>query len=228
MAKATEEQLNNPLHGVKQKDILEYLVEHLGWEKMAEETNLNCFKNRPTIKSSLRFIRKTEWARIKVQNLYLDSLEPVLHPSVNKLWQEFIDSNPNYAEKDFDDSFHLGQSDKEAKEILKSIDLGNKTANLVNLSWFESQAEELPYEGQLNILCNWYDHAQMIIESVALEKTTFEKLQDSDGQKLGLADNPAWKEKLWESLKEELDEIGIEAKPDLPLLIEHFKVLYRA
>jgi len=64
-------QPNNPLHGVKLITILERLVERYGWEKLAEEININCFKNDPSIKSSLKFLRKTQWARDKVEQLYL-------------------------------------------------------------------------------------------------------------------------------------------------------------
>lgn len=62
---------NDPLHGVKLADILETLVEQQGWEKMAKEVNINCFKNDPSIKSSLTFLRKTPWAREQVEKLYL-------------------------------------------------------------------------------------------------------------------------------------------------------------
>ncbi len=66
------EQPNNPLHGVKLADILEALVEHYGWERLAMKININCFKDNPSIKSSLTFLRKTPWARTKVELLYLD------------------------------------------------------------------------------------------------------------------------------------------------------------
>ena len=66
------EQPNNPLHGVKLADILEVLVEHYGWEGMAAKVNVNCFKSDPSIKSSLTFLRKTPWARDKVEALYLE------------------------------------------------------------------------------------------------------------------------------------------------------------
>ncbi|NCP83656.1 MAG: DUF2132 domain-containing protein [Bacteroidetes bacterium] len=67
-----KEQANNPLHGVKLATILEVLVEHYGWERLAMRININCFKNDPSIKSSLTFLRKTQWARDKVERLYLD------------------------------------------------------------------------------------------------------------------------------------------------------------
>ncbi len=67
-----KEQPNNPLHGVKLITILELLVEQYGWEKLAIKININCFKNDPSIKSSLKFLRKTQWARDKVEQLYLD------------------------------------------------------------------------------------------------------------------------------------------------------------
>lgn len=66
------EQPNNPMHGVKLITILELLVEQYGWEKLAMKININCFKNDPSIKSSLKFLRKTQWARDKVEQLYLD------------------------------------------------------------------------------------------------------------------------------------------------------------
>jgi uncharacterized protein (DUF2132 family) len=67
-----KEQANNPLHGVKLITILELLVEHYGWERLAMKININCFKSNPSIKSSLKFLRKTQWARDKVEQLYLD------------------------------------------------------------------------------------------------------------------------------------------------------------
>ena len=72
---ATEEQLNNPLHGVKLAQILERLVEHYGWEYLGERVNIRCFIYNPTMKSSLGFLRKTQWAREHVEDVYLDMLE---------------------------------------------------------------------------------------------------------------------------------------------------------
>ena len=66
------EQPNNPMHGVKLITILELLLEHYDWEGLAMKININCFKNDPSIKSSLKFLRKTQWARDKVEQLYLD------------------------------------------------------------------------------------------------------------------------------------------------------------
>lgn len=62
---------NNPLHGIKLEDILNYLVERFGWEELAKRININCFKSNPSVKSSLTFLRKTSWARQKVETLYL-------------------------------------------------------------------------------------------------------------------------------------------------------------
>ncbi len=66
-------QPNNPLHGVKLVDILEQLTEKYTWEELADRININCFKSNPTIKSSLKFLRRTPWARTKVEQLYLKS-----------------------------------------------------------------------------------------------------------------------------------------------------------
>ncbi|MGB5435077.1 MAG: VF530 family protein [Maribacter sp.] len=68
------EQQNNPLHGVKLVDILEYLTQTYTWEELANQVNINCFKSNPSIKSSLVFLRRTPWAREKVERLYLHSI----------------------------------------------------------------------------------------------------------------------------------------------------------
>ncbi|MBP6385599.1 MAG: DUF2132 domain-containing protein [Pseudarcicella sp.] len=70
-----EIQENNPLHGVTLEKILIHLVENNGWQKMAELVPINCFSNNPSIKSSLAFLRKTPWARTKVENMYIFSLK---------------------------------------------------------------------------------------------------------------------------------------------------------
>lgn len=67
-------QPNNPLHGVKLVDILEFLVEKYGWEELSERIPIRCFTYDPSIKSSLTFLRKTQWARDKVEQLYLRSI----------------------------------------------------------------------------------------------------------------------------------------------------------
>ncbi len=68
------QQPNNQLHGVELADILEFLVNRYGWEEMGKRINIKCFTQDPSIKSSLKFLRKTPWARTKVEQLYLDSL----------------------------------------------------------------------------------------------------------------------------------------------------------
>lgn len=70
----TMEQKNNPLHGKKLEDILTELHARYGWEGLAIRININCFKENPSIKSSLKFLRRTPWAREKVEALYLHSM----------------------------------------------------------------------------------------------------------------------------------------------------------
>jgi uncharacterized protein (DUF2132 family) len=65
---------NDPLHGKTLKAILEHLVERYGWDGLAKRIDVNCFKNDPSISSSLVFLRKTPWAREKVDLLYLDAI----------------------------------------------------------------------------------------------------------------------------------------------------------
>lgn len=65
------QQVNNPLHGVTLEDILNILVQAYGWGQLAQFVNINCFKSNPSIKSSLTFLRKTPWARTKVEEIYI-------------------------------------------------------------------------------------------------------------------------------------------------------------
>jgi len=75
--KQPNSQPNNPLHGVKLADILEFLVKEWGWKEMGRIINIRCFKNDPSIKSSLKFLRKTEWARTEVEEFYLYTLDKI-------------------------------------------------------------------------------------------------------------------------------------------------------
>lgn len=68
-------QPNNPLHGIKLVDMLNHLVGTYSWEELAAKININCFKSNPSIKSSLKFLRRTPWAREKVEQLYLKSIQ---------------------------------------------------------------------------------------------------------------------------------------------------------
>jgi uncharacterized protein (DUF2132 family) len=66
---------NDPLHGITLKAILEYLVHKYGWEELGDTIRINCFTDNPSINSSLKFLRKTEWARKKVEAFYISSIE---------------------------------------------------------------------------------------------------------------------------------------------------------
>ncbi len=68
----TQELPKNPLHGITLAMILEQLVAHVGWEEMGRVIPVRCFTHDPSIKSSLTFLRKTPWARAKVEAFYLD------------------------------------------------------------------------------------------------------------------------------------------------------------
>ena len=64
-------QKNNPLHRLTLEAIVTALVEHYGWEELGQQINIRCFTHEPSVKSSLKFLRKTPWAREKVESLYL-------------------------------------------------------------------------------------------------------------------------------------------------------------
>ena len=67
------EQPNNPLHGITLEMILNSLLDKYGWEELSHKINIRCFCNNPSIKSSLTFLRKTPWARKKIETLFLNS-----------------------------------------------------------------------------------------------------------------------------------------------------------
>lgn len=68
-----DNQPNNPLHGVKLADIVERLVDHYGWDELGDRIDINCFQVDPSVKSSLKFLRKQQWAREKVEQLYIQT-----------------------------------------------------------------------------------------------------------------------------------------------------------
>jgi hypothetical protein len=67
----SEQQINNPLHGVTLEQVVESLVQFYGWRELGQRIDINCFRKDPSVKSSLKFLRKTPWARKKVEDLYL-------------------------------------------------------------------------------------------------------------------------------------------------------------
>ncbi|KQR65207.1 VF530 family DNA-binding protein [Pedobacter sp. Leaf176] len=71
----SEQQKNNPLHGITLEKIVTELQLHYGWEKLGSLIRIDCFNNNQSIKSSLKFLRRMDWARKKVEDLYLDTFD---------------------------------------------------------------------------------------------------------------------------------------------------------
>jgi uncharacterized protein (DUF2132 family) len=67
------QQANNPLHGLTLEQIVMKLQDHYGWDGLSQRININCFKSDPSVKSSLKFLRRTPWARDKVERLFVSS-----------------------------------------------------------------------------------------------------------------------------------------------------------
>jgi uncharacterized protein (DUF2132 family) len=72
-----DQQPNNPLHGITLKTIVEELVDFYGFEELGRRINIRCFTQDPSVKSSLKFLRKTQWARDKVESLYVASKDSI-------------------------------------------------------------------------------------------------------------------------------------------------------
>ena len=81
---ATLKQPKNPLHGITLEVIVTALVTHFGWDALAQRIPVNCFRNDPSIKSSLTFLRKTPWARDKVESLYGFMLRDIARAQANQ------------------------------------------------------------------------------------------------------------------------------------------------
>jgi len=73
----SDKQANNPLHGVTLEQIVTSLVEYYGWEELGKRIDIRCFTSDPSVKSSLKFLRKTPWAREKVEALYITTQKSV-------------------------------------------------------------------------------------------------------------------------------------------------------
>ena len=73
----SNQQPNNPLHGLTLEHILTRLADHFGWEGLAAQVNINCFKSDPSVRSSLKFLRRTPWAREKVESLYVRTFSKI-------------------------------------------------------------------------------------------------------------------------------------------------------
>lgn len=85
----SDEQPNNPLHGITLERVVTELQERYGWDGLAARININCFKSDPSVKSSLKFLRKTQWARDKVEALYVNTFS---QPSP---WEKATKENKN-------------------------------------------------------------------------------------------------------------------------------------
>jgi len=73
----SDQQANNPLHGLTLEKILNNLVAYYGWEELGKRIDIRCFNSAPSVKSSLKFLRKTPWARTKVEALYIATKKSV-------------------------------------------------------------------------------------------------------------------------------------------------------
>lgn len=86
--KATQEQLDHPLHGVKLVDMLDSLVDHYGWRYLANEVNILCFRHNPSIKVSVKFLRKFDWAREHVEDVYIDMINQGITPKHKRIQKD--------------------------------------------------------------------------------------------------------------------------------------------
>ena len=228
MGEATQEQLNDPLHGVKLLDILEYLVEKVGWEEMGQITGINAFQHRPTIKSSLRFLRKTDWARTKVEDLYLSTIPAPAPKSVVELWEAFIEINPNYKDKELGEWFNFCDNEKDAKECAQLTRDGIKQATSTSLWWFEKNNTDLPEVGNIYVVTDWYKIAKAIVEVVKVEQTPFNQITDEyaaiEGE--GGKSLEYWKKVHWDYYSLEMEEFGEKPTEDMMIVCEQFKTIF--
>ncbi len=225
---ATQEQLNNPMHGVKLIQILEYLVEEIGWEEMAQEVNINCFKSRPSIKSSLRFLRRTEWARKKVEDLYLELIIPQYDNSVDVLWKSFQEENSEYSNQTFNDSFHFCDNKEDADECAILVQKGIKQATSTSLWWFQKEESEIPEIGALYVITDWEGKAKAIVKTLKVEQVAFKDIDESYAKIEGEGDKSLnhWKKVHWDYYTREMNEFEEHPSEDMIIVCEIFETLF--
>jgi len=228
MGEATQEQLNNPLHGVKLLDILEYLVEKIGWEEMGQITGIKAFQYRPTIKSSLRFLRKTDWARTKVEELYLSTIPAPAPKSVVELWEAFMEQNPDYKDKQLDEWFNFCDNEKDAKECAQLTLDGIKQATSTSLWWFEKFHADLPEVGNIYVVTDWYKIAKAIVEVVKVDQVPFNEITEEYAAIEGEGDKSLeyWKKVHWEYYSREMEEFGEKPTEDMIIVCEQFRTIF--
>jgi uncharacterized protein (DUF2132 family) len=108
-------QQNNPLHGLKLEAILIFLVDKYGWEELGLRINIRCFTHDPSIKSSLAFLRKTQWARDKVEYLYLKANKlPLPAPKIDSDSAKKYEGKPKKAQRS--SGFQAGQAKAQNKQ----------------------------------------------------------------------------------------------------------------
>lgn len=229
MGQASEEQLNNPLHGVKQKQLLEHLIETIGWEEMYERTGIRAFQIRPTLTSSLRFIRKTEWARKKVQDLYLETLEPKFHESVYSMWDAFIKAKPEYKDKSFDDSFYFCDNETDAQECATLVQQGIKKATSTSVWWFEKFNEAFPEVGNIYIITDWYKIAKAIVKVNQIDRVAFKDITEEYAAIEGEGDKSLkyWRKSHWEYYGREMAEFNDTPTEDMEIICEQFELIWK-
>jgi len=228
MGEATQEQLNNPLHGVKLQDILEYLEVQLGWEEMGEATGINAFMFRPTMKSSLRFLRKTDWARAKVEELYLNTIPAPAPKTVVELWDSFVNQNPEYKDHELGEWFHFCDNEKDAKVCAQLAQDGIKQASSTSLWWFEKNKADLPEVGNIYVVTDWYKIAKAIVEVVKVEQVPFNKITEEYAAMEGEGDKSLtyWNETHWEYYNKEMEEFNEKPAEDMLIVCEQFKTIF--
>jgi len=72
----SQQQPNNPLHGITLEQVVQGLVDHFGWDELGRRIRIRCFNSDPSIKSSLKFLRRTPWARQQVEDLFVETRAP--------------------------------------------------------------------------------------------------------------------------------------------------------
>ena len=110
-----EDQPNNPLHGVTLAEIVEHLVSTFGWGELGARININCFNSNPSVKSSLKFLRRTPWAREKVERLYLQSIGKQ-QPHRKQVGQPRGDGKRDVAENSGESPWDAAKKVRESRE----------------------------------------------------------------------------------------------------------------
>ncbi|MBB6523245.1 ASCH domain-containing protein [Pseudoteredinibacter isoporae] len=150
-----------------------------------------------------------------------------LHPSVTAINQVYCEAMGKLYQPI--DAWYFCDNQKDADECAERVLSGEKRATSPSLWWHEQSGEPLPEVGDLNIVTNWAGEAQCIIQTRLVDVCAYDKISEAYAYLEGEGDKSLkyWREVHWPYYQRELAPFGLEPQTDMPIICEHFEVVFR-